>query len=57
MTGVRVRGNATREELAAVLAVLTRPVIPATDPYTQWRFVRLAVLRRDAATVTPPAVR
>lgn len=42
---VRVRGGASAEELAAVLAVLsTRDELPA--PYEQWRRARLAALRR-----------
>jgi DNA-binding Lrp family transcriptional regulator len=41
-----VRGNATDEELAAVVAVLSqveRPV--AADRYAEWRRVRLAAVR------------
>jgi hypothetical protein len=52
---VRVRGNATSEEVAAVLAVLVRAEAtgptgsPAPlDPYTRWRSGRLAALRRDS---------
>jgi acyl-CoA carboxylase epsilon subunit-like protein len=46
-TGVQVRGNATPEELAAVVAVLTQLERGAEpDRYTQWRRTRLAALRR-----------
>jgi hypothetical protein len=44
--GVRVHGNATAEELAAVVAVMAqveRAAVP--DRYTEWRRVRLAALR------------
>ena len=44
--GVRVRGNATAEELAAVLALVShveRGVEP--DRYERWRLARLAALR------------
>jgi hypothetical protein len=52
---VRVRGGATAEELAAVLAVLRRSVRrvaphrghDAGSAYERWRSGRLAVLRRD----------
>jgi hypothetical protein len=47
VNAVAVRGNATAEELAAVLAVLAqaeRPVAP--DAYQRWREIRLAALKR-----------
>lgn len=44
---ITVLGRATAEEVAAVLAVLTRPARPADDPYTRWRRTREAALRRS----------
>ena len=42
----RVRGGAPAEELAAVLAVVTRRVPPvADDPLTRWRRLRQAVTK------------
>jgi hypothetical protein len=49
-TSVLVRGNATPEEVAAVLAVVTSRSDAAPDPYTQWRQGRLAALRRSLRT-------
>jgi hypothetical protein len=48
MSGVRVRGAATAEELAAVLAVLSRPAEGDEQPagYARWRDVRRQALRR-----------
>lgn len=48
--GIRVRGSATVEELAAVIAALARAnvrrdVEPAQSSYARWRSGRLAVLR------------
>jgi hypothetical protein len=44
---VRVRGGATAEELAAVLAVLTTSTAaPEPSRYEQWRATRLRALRR-----------
>jgi len=43
--GLRVRGGATPEELAAVLAVLRRRR-PEVSAYEKWRATRLAALRR-----------
>ena len=52
MSEVSVRGNATAEELAAVLAVVSRGEAPARpDPYTRWRHTRQAALRRTDATM------
>jgi hypothetical protein len=50
MTGIRVRGNATPEELAAVFAVLARTAgaAPAPDPYTAWRTLRQNSLPQGA---------
>jgi hypothetical protein len=47
--GVTVRGAATDEEIAVVLAVLTaaRPQ-PVPTPYERWREVRRAARRRTA---------
>lgn len=42
---VRIRGGATSDELAAVLAVL-RPREPSA--YERWRRTRLAALRRTS---------
>ncbi len=43
---VRVRGNATSAEVAAVLsALIRRPAAPAPDAYRRWRAVRRAALR------------
>jgi hypothetical protein len=47
---ILVRGNATPEEVAAVLAVVTSRSDAAPDPYTRWRQGRLAALRRSART-------
>jgi N-acyl-L-homoserine lactone synthetase len=54
--GVRVRGGPTPEELAAVLAALSRDR-PPPSAYEQWRATRLAALRRapDARGGAPPA--
>jgi hypothetical protein len=52
MTDIAVRGTATPEELAAVLAVVSRvetPQVQASDQpdrYLRWRRTRLAALRR-----------
>ncbi len=48
MSGIRVRGNATPEELAAVLTVLARTAeaSPAPDRYTRWRILRQRSLRQ-----------
>jgi hypothetical protein len=44
--GVRVRGQVTPEELAAVLAVLAQTERGIEhDRYTQWRRTRLAAVR------------
>jgi len=45
--GVRVRGNATAEEIAAVLAAITRRERrdAASDRFEQWRRERIAALR------------
>ena len=45
---VEVRGNASAEEMAVVLALFTRTPAPApVPPYEVWRRTRLAALRRD----------
>jgi hypothetical protein len=52
VTDIAVRGNATPEELAAVLAVVSRvetPRVEASDQpdrYLRWRRTRVAALRR-----------
>jgi hypothetical protein len=46
--GIDVRGGASAEEVAAILAVLA--TVPAADPaagYALWRATRLAALWRD----------
>lgn len=43
--GVQVRGNATAEELAAILAVVAQPPTPEIGGYAHWRSTRLAALR------------
>jgi len=52
---IEIRGNASAEELAAVLAVVARGDGTGTDPepdaYTRWRQGRLRALRPTA----PPA--
>lgn len=49
MTPITVRGNATAEEVAAVLALLsTRRAEEEPDGYRQWRATRLKSLRRKA---------
>jgi len=52
-----VRGGATPEELAAVVAVLRRPAAgqPPEDGYARWRRIRLAALRRDVGADRRPA--
>ncbi len=46
MSDVRVRGGASAEELAAVLAVLRRRPAAADDhPLQRWRRLRQAVTR------------
>jgi hypothetical protein len=49
MTDVQVRGRATAEEVAAVLAVLRRDA-PPPDAYARWRRTRLAALRDRPGT-------
>ncbi len=45
---VTVRGNASPEEMAVLLALVTRPAEPAAaTPYETWRRIRLAAMRRD----------
>jgi len=47
--GLRVLGNASAEELAVVLALVSqREREPAPDRYAQWRRTRLAALRERA---------
>lgn len=49
---VAIKGNATPDDVAAVLATLRELAtrVPAVDGYERWRRDRLAALRR-----TPPA--
>ena len=49
VTELRIRGGATSDELAALLALLARTPHgrPEADGYTRWRRGRLAALRRD----------
>lgn len=47
---LQVRGNARPDELAAVLAVLSRSASgaePEVDGYPRWRWTRLAAIRRE----------
>ena len=44
---VRVRGNATAEELAVVLALVRRPRETPPDALARWRATRLAAMKRD----------
>jgi hypothetical protein len=51
VTEISVRGNATAEELAAVLAVVACSEPTRTpDSYTRWRAIRLAALHRSEPT-------
>jgi hypothetical protein len=43
---VEVRGHASAEEIAAVLAVLSQRRAPGPTRYERWRAERLAALRR-----------
>ena len=55
MTEVTVHGNATAEEIAAVLAVVTAHTAPpATDAFARWRQTRIAALRAAHATRRRP---
>jgi hypothetical protein len=48
--GVRVRGNATAEEVAVVVALMSQfDREPEPDRYTEWRRARLAALRARPA--------
>ena len=52
---VTVRGGATAEELAAVLAVLTGPPAePEPSRYQQWRATRLQARRRAVGSDDRP---
>ena len=53
--GVQVRGAATAEEVAAVLAVLARTNAENgdADGYPRWRSVRRAALRRTGESDRP----
>lgn len=44
---ILVRGPASAEEVAAVLAVVAARAEAGPDAYTRWRRDRLAALRRD----------
>jgi hypothetical protein len=46
---VRVRGNASAEELAAVLTVVSQCRAPEADGYARWRQTRLAALAPQRA--------
>jgi hypothetical protein len=51
MNGIRVRGGATAEEVAAVLAVVGRSEDePVPDSYSRWREGRLAAVRPARST-------
>jgi hypothetical protein len=48
--GVRIRGNASAEELAVVLALISQlDRVAEPDRYTEWRDGRLAALRARPA--------
>lgn len=55
--GVTVRGAATAEEVAAVLAVLARAGRdePAADGYVRWRATRRRALRIAVEPIDRPA--
>ena len=56
MSGVQVRGGATAEEVAAVLAVLTaQPAAaePPVDGFAGWRAGRRRALRRTSEPDRP----
>ena len=44
-SGIEVRGNATAEEVAAVLAALQRLRKPERDRYAMWRSTRIAAVK------------
>lgn len=55
--GITVRGGASDEELAVVLAVVGRPGAGAvgprvTDPLSAWRATRLAAVRRGTSPLS-----
>ncbi len=48
---VQVRGNASAEELAVVVALLSQlERAPGPDRYAEWRRIRLAALRTRPAS-------
>jgi hypothetical protein len=50
VNAITVRGNATAEEVAAVLAVVSRAGTSApADAYVRWRQARLTALRADTS--------
>jgi hypothetical protein len=52
---VAVRGNASAEEVAAVVAILTSRPEPAPDDYREWREARLKALRdKDLRSSSEP---
>jgi hypothetical protein len=51
---VTVRGNATADELAALLAALARRPSAVDDPYERWRRGRIAALARSRVVGPPP---
>jgi len=51
---VTVRGNATADELAALLAALARRPAAVYDPYERWRRGRIAALARSRVVSPPP---
>jgi hypothetical protein len=50
---IGVRGTATPDELAAVLAALARRPAPMGDRYEQWRRSRIAVIARGRLADKP----
>ena len=51
---VGVRGTATPDELAAVLAALAHRLAPGGDRYEQWRRSRVAAVARTRSRAGPP---
>jgi hypothetical protein len=50
---LEVRGNATAEEMAVLVALVGRPSAPpAATAYETWRRTRLAAMRRDKSGMT-----
>jgi hypothetical protein len=50
---VGIRGTATPDELAAVLAALAHRPVPVADRYEQWRRSRVAAVARTRSAAGP----